>query len=269
MTLYEATCRLDDADVPDSRYDARLLFIQKGGYDPGELVGANPDCNDPALIDAIERREKREPAQYIIGKTWFFHEVYKVTPDCLIPRPDTELLVDYARKHIPAGEKFLDLCTGSGCIAISVLCNTTDTRADAADVSEKALKIARENAVLNGVSDRVEFRQCDVMNERIKGKYFAILANPPYVTTAAYAALEPELYYEPKIALLGGDDGMDYYRRITADYRNSIGKKGFIAFEIGYDQAKLIGEVAEQNNMTVEIFEDICHNPRVAVLKKK
>ena len=205
---------------------------------------------------------------YIIGCVDFFNERYKVTPDCLIPRPDTEILVEFAVDHIPEGKEFIDLCTGSGCVAISTLCNTKNTTAIAADLSEAALAVARENAGFMGVEDRIEFLSLDVTKEPIREKVFAVLSNPPYVSESAYRTLEPEIFCEPKMAFLGGEDGGDFYRTLTPLYRDVIEDDGFIAYEIGYDQADMLREIAEKNNMRASILRDLSGNSRVAVLRK-
>ena len=119
MTYKEAVRILTDAGIDSAQYDARELFCHIGGYTVGEILLANPECGSAELASAVARRAKREPLQYIIGEVEFYRERYRVTPDCLIPRADTEILVDYAVKHLPVGASFLDLCTGSGCVAIS------------------------------------------------------------------------------------------------------------------------------------------------------
>ena len=264
MTLKEAIEILKAAGVQSADYDARELFRF---YRPG-VVMLNTECDSPELLSAIKRRANREPLQYIIGEVGFYRESYKVTPDCLIPRPDTETLVDYAVKNIPEGEAFLDLCTGSGCVAISTLKNTKDTTAIAVDISGGALAVATENAFINGVADRIHFRLADLTREVIDEPVFAVLSNPPYVTDSAYESLEKEIYHEPKEAFVGGDDGGDFYRKLTPIYKEFIAEKGFIAYEIGYDQADLLCEIAESCDMTCEILKDLSGNDRVAVLRR-
>lgn len=268
MTLEEAIKILNDAGVDSPSYDAEELFCHFGGYYRSTLYLMHSiESNDPKLLAAIERRANREPLQYIIGEVGFYRESYKVTPDCLIPRSDTETLVDYAVKHIPEGERFIDLCTGSGCIAISTLCNTKNTTSIAVDISEGALSVATENAEKNGVSHRIELRRADLMNEVIEEKVFAILSNPPYVTESAYRSLEGEIYHEPMGAFVGGEDGLDFYRRFTPIYKNYIAKSGFIAYEIGYDQAEMLKAIADECSMSCQIIKDLSGNDRVAVLK--
>ena len=269
MKLSEASAILNGAGIENARGEARILFSEFAGLKDYELYAGDPDASSPELLLAIERRKKREPLQYVLGKCDFYNECYTVTPDCLIPRQDTEILVDYAVKNLPAGAHFIDLCTGSGCIAISTLKNTEGTSALAVDISEAALRVARENAARCGVCDRIEFLNSDVLGEKIGSGAFAILSNPPYVTPEAYKGLEPEIYHEPREAFLGGEDGLDFYRRITELYRDAIPREGFIAFEIGYDQGAGITEIAEKYGLTVEILKDYSANDRVAVLRPR
>jgi release factor glutamine methyltransferase len=190
-----------------------------------------------------------------------------VSPDCLIPRQDTEILVDFAVHNIPAGKRFIDLCTGSGCIAVSTLKNTEKTEATAIDISEPALDLARENAKRNEVADRLSFVLADVLEYAPKDEYFAVLSNPPYVTEAAYTKLQPEIYHEPKIAFVGGESGTVFYERIIDLYKNKIAKGGFFAFEIGFDQGDALTELARKNGMLSEIIKDFSGLDRVAILK--
>lgn len=268
MKLSELTKLLKDAGIENARAESRILFEHFTGKKASELIFGDAESDSEELLCATERRIKREPLQYILGKVAFYREEYEVSADCLIPRQDTEILVDTAVKLIPEGESFLDICTGSGCVAISTLCNTKNTTAVAIDISKKALDIAKRNADSCKVSDRIEFIEADALKERAKGEFFAILSNPPYVTESAYKSLDAEIYYEPKIAFVGGADGLDFYRRLTELYRDSVKDGGFIAYEIGYDQADGIGRIADDNNMSCRIINDLGNNPRVAILKK-
>ena len=263
MTLKEAIEILKSAGIESADYDGRELFRL---FRPGTVM-MNTECDSPELIHAIERRAKREPLQYIIGEVGFYRESYLVSPDCLIPRPDTEILVDYAVKNLPEGALFLDLCTGSGCVAISTLKNTKNTLAVAADISGGALAIAAENAHRNGVEDRISLRRMDLMSEVIDLPVFAVLSNPPYVADDVYESLEGEIFHEPKMAFVGGSDGGDFYRALTPIYKNYIAQGGFIAYEIGYDQAELLQKIAHDCGMKCEILKDLSGNDRVAVLK--
>ena len=214
MRLSEGIELLRSAGVESPRYDAEQIFMNFGGVSAADCKLSDPECLSSEVVSAIERRAGREPLQYILGFADFYRERYRVSPACLIPRSDTENLVDFAVKNIPRGENILDLCTGSGCIGISTVKNTVDTNATLVDISPEALALAEENAKENGVSHRVTALLADLMSFEPKGQYFAILSNPPYVRPDEYDRLEREIYFEPKIAFLGGEDGMDFYKRI-------------------------------------------------------
>ena len=264
MTLNEAVKILEAAGVDSPLYDAREIF----NLFCTKPIMLNSQSDDPGLLEMIRRRADREPLQYIIGNVGFYRESYIVTPACLIPRSDTEILVDYAVKNLPEGARFMDLCTGSGCVAISVLCNTKNTNAIAFDIDPDTIQVAKQNAELNKVADRIEIRQMDLMNDHPDEQVFAVISNPPYVTDEAYERLEKEIYHEPKKAFVGGLDGGDFYRHLTPIYKDKITDDGFIAYEIGYDQADLLREIAASNHMSCEIIKDLGGNDRVAVLRK-
>ncbi len=268
MRLSEACRILSNAGIESVRHDALEIFSEIGGISRGEMLCSDVDTSDTRVIRAIERRSDREPLQYVIGKTYFFNEVYEVNDSVLIPRSDTEILVEYAVKNIPRGKSFIDLCTGSGCVGISTLKNTVGTTARLVDISEDALAVAKRNAELNGVSERAEFIQLDVMKDVAEGEFYAVLSNPPYVKDSVYSELEEEIFREPRIAFLGGEDGCDFYREITKQYKNKISADGFIAYEIGYDQGEALSEIAAAEGMSCLIIKDYSGNDRVAVLKK-
>ena len=251
MTFSEIKNALAAAGIENCDGEARILLEEFKG---------------DGLCAALERRIKREPLQYIIGRWPFYREEYFVTPDCLIPRSDTEILVDYLVKHLPQGAKVIDLCTGSGCIAISTAKNRPDSSVIACDISEGALGIARKNAVHNGV--KVEFFTADVKNPSTIGDEFdCIVSNPPYIQTNVVDTLKEELFCEPRIALDGGNDGMDFYRAIVENYKANLKKGGFFAFEMGYDQKDAIKAIAAENGFDFEEIYDYGGNFRVAVLK--
>ena len=268
MTLKEAESILREAGIDDPREEARAIFREVGGISQGELISLTASLRDDVIETAVRRRAAREPLAYVTGRAYFYREEYKVTPDCLIPRSDTEVLVDLAVKKLARGGIFLDLCTGSWCIALSVLNNTENTEAVCADISEGAVRVARENAEALGLSHRARILVADVLKKKIDGQFDAILSNPPYVTEKEYLGLEPELYKEPKAAFVGGEDGGDFYRVLTPLYRDSLTDEGFIAYEIGYGQAKLIRYIANQCSMSCEILRDLGGRDRVAVLRK-
>ncbi len=223
--------------------------------------------NEAALSAALKRRTRHEPLQYIIGRWEFFRERYFVSPDCLIPRPDTEILVEYLVKRLPRGARFLDLCTGSGCIAVSTAKNRPDTVGAAADVSEKALALAKKNAEANGVS--LTFYTLDVKSPSpLDTVYDCICANPPYIRTAVVDTLSPEVAHEPRIALDGGADGLDFYRAILSNFAKNLAAGGCFVFEFGYDQKADAERLAEKYGYSVFTIDDYGGNFRAAVLTK-
>ena len=267
MKLRDAEEILRAAGIEDARDEARLIFSALAGIEPARLLFPDASAPDELVRDAIEKRSRRVPLAYVIGHAWFYREKYKVDERCLVPRSDTEILVDYAVKNLNDGSVFLDLCTGSGCIALSVLNNTKGTRAIAADISSGALELVRENAEALMLTDRISVISADVLSDAIADEVDAVLSNPPYVTTKEYECLEPEIYFEPRAAFVGGDDGGDFYRRLTELYKNKIKKGGFIAYEIGAGQAELLRNIASANGMRCEIIKDLGGRDRVAVLK--
>lgn len=267
LTLKEAIRLFTEAGIPSPDYDARELFRAFGGV--SGPITLNTASDGEELRAAIERRIAREPLQYIVGTVGFYREEYRVTPDCLIPRSDTEILVDYAVKNIPEGECFADLCSGSGCVGISTLANTKRTLCHSFDISDGALALTIENAERNGVSDRLSATKKDLLTEDLDGEYFAILSNPPYIPKDVYEALEKEIFSEPEIAFVGGESGLIFYERLIPVCKNRIKDGGFIAFEIGYDQADSLTALANKHSLSCQIIKDYSGNDRVAVLKKQ
>lgn len=267
MTLSEAIELLQAAGVDDCVFEARRIFSEIGRVPPYMLASRAFFTDDEAVISAVERRATGEPLGYILGKVSLFREVYKVTPSVLIPRPDTEILIEYAVKNLPSGAEFIDLCTGSGCVAISVLNNTDGTVAKAIDISKEAISLARENSISNGVEKRLDLEVADVFTFKTDDKFDAILSNPPYVKENVYKGLQKEIFFEPKIAFVGGEDGLKFYRAITKAYKGNLKENGFIAYEIGYDQGNELRVIAEENGFACEIIKDLSGNDRVAVLR--
>lgn len=267
ITLKEAIKALAESGVDSPEYDARELFSAFGVLE-NRILTQDVSSDSVELMAALKRRMAREPLQYILGSVGFYREEYKVTPDCLIPRSDTEILVDYAVNHIPQGESFADLCSGSGCVGISTLKNTTGTTCTSFDVSDGAIALTIENGRCNGVSDRLTVIKKDLLTEEIDGEYFAILSNPPYIPREVYEGLEAEIFSEPEIAFVGGEDGLIFYERLIPVCIDRIKPEGFIAFEIGFDQAESLRSIAARYGLECLIIKDYSGNDRVAVLRK-
>ncbi|MBR0302424.1 MAG: peptide chain release factor N(5)-glutamine methyltransferase [Clostridia bacterium] len=269
MTFNELVARLRAAGIDNCRGEAAIIAEDLCGAAPSRIM-ADGECELPdAAKDALCRREAGEPLQYIVGKWHFMNEVYEVTPSVLIPRADTECLVEWAIKNIPAGGRFADLGTGSGCVAVSTLAARSDLSCVAVDKYPDALDVAKRNAALNGVSDRAEFLLCDILtDEAPRGAFDCILSNPPYVTRDEYSSLERELYFEPRHALTDGADGLTFYERILDVYPERLTEDGVIALEIGASQASSVMHVAASRSMSCKILKDLGGRDRVALCKK-
>ena len=272
MRLREAAARLRAAGIAEPMLEARLLFSRFGGFSEAALYGTDPSLEDGRIEPYLQRREKREPMAYILGEQGFYRETYFVTPDTLIPREDTEILVDYAVRHLKKGARFADLCTGSGCIALSVLNNTEETTVLAADLSAEALAVARRNAERLSLTSRIRFAKADVLSTAFletlaaEAPLDAILCNPPYIPEAVFLGLEPEIFFEPRAAFVGAEEGMHFYRVLIPALLPMLCKGGFLAFEIGFDQGQRMRALAEKNGCDSALFKDLSGHNRLAVL---
>ncbi len=268
MTLRELIEALVGVGVGrnDAEAEARILFEKRGGIPPIRLYTDNPELPNAVFDEVLSRRGRGEPLAYILGSVDFYRESYLVTPDVLIPRSDTELLVEYAVGRLPKNARFADLCTGSGCIAISILANRPDTHAIALDLSGAALAVARENAERNGVLSRIEFLEQNVLEPFELPKCDAILSNPPYIASNVVPTLSREVSYEPKSALDGGEDGLLFYRTMLGYLPRQLREDGFLLFEIGYDQRDALLSLAEGVSLSCEVRADYGGNPRMAIL---
>lgn len=262
----EIVKKLADAGVFDARAEARILIEELCG----ERVCESQEYDDILLEDALEKRTCGYPLQYIIGKWWFGRCEFEVDENCLIPRPDTESVVEEAVKFLPQNASFADLCTGSGCIAVSLADLRPDTRGVAVDLYPKTLEIAKRNARRNNVADRLSFILGDVLSGSVLGevKFDAIISNPPYIRRDVIDTLSREVSFEPRVALDGGEDGLIFYHAIVEKYQKNLGEGGRFIFEIGYDQAEDIRAIAEENGFSCNVKKDLGGNFRVAILEK-
>lgn len=265
MTFDEICRALSDAGIENARNEAMILLEEICGAD--SLDG---DFESKELSEAVRARCGRYPLQYIIGKWWFSRCVFEVNEHCLIPRPDTEVLVDKAVRMLPEGARFADLCTGSGCIAVSVLDLRRDTACDAYELYPETLDLACRNAERNGVGDRFCGFEGDVLTRGLLGekRYAAILSNPPYIRRDVIDTLSDEVKKEPRAALDGGEDGLVFYRAIIDNFADNLESDGFFLFEIGYDQAKDVCEIARDRGFECKIIRDLSGQDRVALLRR-
>ena len=263
MRYSEICVRLKDAGVENYAREAAILIEEFFGSVSGEV-----DYESPELLAAVEKRCSGYPLQYILGKWWFCRCEFEVSEDCLVPRPDTECAVEEAVKLLPRNARFADLCTGSGCIAISLIDLRRDLSGLAVELYPKTLDIARRNAVKNGVEGKLSFVESDVLAGGVlgDGKFAAIISNPPYIRSEVVDTLCGEVTYEPRAALDGGSDGLVFYRAIVEKYAENLEDGGCFIFEIGYDQAGDIAVLAESRGFSCRIVRDLGGNDRVAVL---
>ena len=266
MKLSEVKTRLRLAGVENADGESLMLFRHFTDFPEYVLRLDDPDSEHPALADAVSRREKREPLQYILGECPFFDEVYTVNPSVLIPRADTEILVEEIVNRLGQGGRLLDLCTGSGCIALSVLLHTEDTQAVLVDLSEEALSVAESNRQKYQLAERTELIKMDILSAFPEGTFDIIASNPPYIPKEVYEELSPEIFAEPKMAFVAEEEGMIFYRKIVEEGRSHLSENGVFAFEIGYDQEEKIKQLANRYGLTVRIRYDLSNLPRVAIL---
>lgn len=259
---------LKQAGIDDAKNDAWLLLamvckINRTYYyvhmDEELTIEQNKEYEN-----MLKKRAEHVPLQYITGEQDFMGLPFKVNPSVLIPRQDTETLVEEALKIVRPGMKVLDMCTGSGCILISILKNVTGVEGDGFDISKQALLVARENAKLNNVV--ATFERSDLF-EMVTDTYDVIVSNPPYIPTDVISGLMPEVaQFEPYQALDGKEDGLHFYRRIVKECKNYLNPKGTILFEIGHDQGAAVSEMLTYAGFaTVRVVKDLAGNDRVVI----
>ena len=257
---------LSIAGDTDVKTDAWLLFEYVAKIDRNYYYTyIDEEITEQTLAEyecALKKRAERIPVQYITGETEFMGLPFKVNSNVLIPRQDTETLVEEALKVIRPGMKVLDMCTGSGCIIISIMHFAKEIEGFASDISRHAINLAKENAKMNNVS--VTFETGDLF-DHIRGNYDVIVSNPPYIRTEEIPKLMPEVQnFEPVQALDGKEDGLYFYRRIVEEAKEYLNPNGFLLFEIGYDQGKEVPELMENAGYkNVKVIKDLAGNDRV------
>lgn len=265
---------LSQAGIEEASIDAWLLLEFTTGISRAKYL-----CDPNAIIDEgealkyceyIEHRAKRIPLQHITGEQEFMGYTFKVNEHVLIPRQDTEVLVEEAIKFLRPGKSVLDMCTGSGCILLSLLKMGAEKyymrniSGTGVDISEEALKVASGNAKALGVD--VKLMQSDLF-ENVEGKYDIIVSNPPYIRTAVIEELQDEVrLHDPFIALDGKEDGLYFYRKIVKDCVNYLNDKAMILFEIGHDQGEDVSKLLKDAGFTnVWVKKDLAGLDRVVI----
>lgn len=253
--------------------EARFLLAFALEIRSEELVKYKECSNEQynKYIEYINRRASKEPYAYIIGRKEFMKLDFKVNKNVLIPREDTEVLIqeiiDLASKEYSSDKKvkILDMCTGSGCIAISLGKYIENAEITAVDISNEALQVAKENAIINNVN--VTFINSNLF-DKIEERFDIIVSNPPYIKKDVIDTLQEEVKNEPILALDGGESGLDFYKKITKEALEHLNINGILAFEIGYDQGNEVAKILEENDFKdIEIKKDISGNDRVVMGK--
>ena len=245
--------------------DARFLITAYLNCDMSHIL-LNPDKE--ILYDDFEKMLKKRaegmPCAYITGKTEFMGLAFFVNENVLIPRQDTEVLIESVLDEIKnENKKILDVCTGSGCIAVSLKHFCEDACVSALDISPDALKTAQKNATYNKTD--ITFLKCNILNDKPEGKYDVIVSNPPYIETEVIKTLSNDVKgFEPHLALDGGEDGLLFYRRISSIARDMLNEDGMLFYEIGYNQGNAIRKILTENGFrNIEIVKDYSGNDRV------
>ena len=273
--LKDAADALDAADVADARPQAASLLAFALNRDRTFLFahsGLELTSDElAAFTSLIRRRSSREPYQYIVGRQEFYGLDFQVTPDVLIPRPETEILVEAAIKHLSEIDKprFCEIGVGSGCISVAILHAQPSATVVAGDISEAALTIARRNAKLNGVSDRLTLIESDVFANVPDEEFDAIVSNPPYVPRLDLDSLQAEVRdFEPVTSLSDGGDGLSIIRRIVDGAPSRLKKGGCLFMEIGFDQSSRVEAMFDRAVWSsVELLPDLQSIPRIVTAR--
>jgi len=269
--MEDAELALRDAGIPESGREAASLMQFAIARDRAFLI-AHPEyqLNEQQAEEyksAVERRASREPFQYIVGRQEFYGLDFLVTPDVLIPRPETEILVEKAIEilEVLQGGRILEIGVGSGCISVAILKNCPKVSSMAADVSEPSIKVASQNAAMHHVDGRLELTYSDVYSEIGPECFDLIISNPPYVPQDEIAGLQPEVRdHEPHLALTDGATGLTVVGRIVAGARERLVKGGYLLIEIGFGQSRSVREMfCETEWSNVEFLPDLQGIPRI------
>lgn len=273
--LIKASNILKQANIESPTVDAGAIMCHLLNCDKAYLYTYDQKELDKDTLEdyfaRIHRRVQGVPVSYITGYSEFMSLKFKVTDHVLIPRPETEVLVEEIIKNIHKWQatwdnsrqdqniKILDIGTGSGCIGISLAYYIKNAKVTAVDISENALEVARLNAKSHGLCHRVNLVKSNLFSgiEKDCSQYNIIVSNPPYITKEDLKKVQKEVKYEPTLALFGGLDGLCYYRRIINKAPLFLEEKGILAFEVGYDQAKVVKSLMEVEFCKVKIIKDI------------
>ena len=269
--LHNSITKLRESGNDNPVFEAHALFRRVLSISATDLVLMHDKkvskSQEKKILSSIERRISGEPLQYILGVQEFMSLEFKVTQSVLIPRADTETLVEYViNEKKNDGFTLLDIGTGTGCIPLSIAAYCPRAFVRGLDISTDAIKLAEENAKKLMLQSRVNFELCDILSDIPNGKYDIITSNPPYIETEVIGTLQTEVKdYEPRLALDGGTDGLKFYRRICEIAPNLLNPGGMLIFEIGYDQGDKVSSIMKNRFKDVTVIKDLCSNDRVIV----
>jgi len=262
--------------IEQPRLDAEVLLAHLLGIPRIQLYVRFDQPLEKSEVDRyrewVKKRSEGLPIAYVLGEKEFMGHLFKVTPDVLIPRPDTEIIVEAGIRYLSQWEAplFLDICTGSGAILVSVLKGIEAAKGIGTDISGAALAVAKENARILEVPERAGFLQGDLFAPIGERKVHGIFSNPPYIPSSDLMGLQKEVQKEPKLALDGGKDGLDFYRRLLKEAGDYLLSDGFLMMEVGIDQSESVGKIAEEYGW-IAPEAPICdygNIPRVVIFKK-
>lgn len=273
MTYREAIVlgekNLQQADIADAKTDSWLLLAMACKIDHTYYyMHIDEEMSEEQVREfevLIRKRAERVPLQYITGEQEFMGLTFHVNSNVLIPRQDTETLVEEALKVIKPGMKVMDMCTGSGCVLISILKNAPDVEGIGYDISKQAINVAKENAKFNEVP--AVFERSDLFEDVVENDFDVIVSNPPYIPTDLVATLMPEVsQFEPREALDGKGDGLYFYSKILEQCKNYMKQDGYILFEIGCEQGDAVSTMMRLAGFSeVHVIKDLARNDRVVM----
>ncbi len=257
------------ANIENHMFETHLIVRSILKMSPMDLVLSHTKEVEADKVEMVRaaalRRINGEPLQYILGTEEFMGIEFEVAKDVLIPRADTETLVETVLKHLNKnGATLLDIGCGSGCVGLSIAYLNSRVCLRGVDISDSALKLSKRNAKKLGLSERAEFVKADILSDSLPGKYDVIVSNPPYIRTDVIPTLMREVqFYEPHLALDGGGDGLKFYRTIIEKAPRLLNEKGLLAFEIGFDQGEEVSKLMNKSFDNVKVIKDLAGNDRV------
>ncbi len=275
--LREGRHRLSQAGIEGAAYEARLLLAHAAQCLPADLIGQATQCVPRSVLSVFQalltQRETRQPIQHILGETDFYGLTLKSDRRALIPRPDSECVVELALSHISTGARnvrIADLGTGSGCLLLAVLAQRPNARGLGLDQSAEAIALARENAALTGIAGRVDMSVQSWLSWKDWGDYDLVISNPPYIQSDIIQTLAPEVRdFDPRIALDGGRDGLSAYRELIDLASQYMSRGSHLVLEIGYDQCEAVSDLLMQAGFTdLECSRDLAGQDRAISVRK-